>query len=53
MLLLADFLDNARTSGICGYAASGSDNSGFWKLPEPDVDTVTDLVAGSTVSVEW
>lgn len=52
-MLLADFLDNARTGGICGHAASGSDNSGFWRLPEPDEDTVTDLIAGENVSIEW
>lgn len=48
-----DFLDNIRTSGICGHEASGSDNSDFWLLPVPDETTITELTTDTAVNVSW
>lgn len=50
---VADFLDNARSAGICGHDPSGSDYSGYWRLSKPDVEHVTEMEAGSKVTVSW
>eukprot|EP00803_Ostreobium_quekettii_P011040 evm.model.scf_763.2 EVM.evm.TU.scf_763.2 scf_763:13070-19189(+) len=50
---IVDFLDNLRTKNLCGDEASGSDNSGYWRLPEVDNNTVTTLKAGDTLNATW
>lgn len=49
----ADFTDNFRTSGYCGFTPSGSDNSGLWRLPPVNTSIVTPLRAGSNVTMSW
>eukprot|EP00803_Ostreobium_quekettii_P001912 evm.model.scf_457.4 EVM.evm.TU.scf_457.4 scf_457:58791-66895(-) len=48
-----DFLDNARTVGLCGGEASGADGSGYWRLPAVNNATTTALPAGRGVEVTW
>lgn len=52
---MLDFLDNARTTGLCGDMEDMLDDyqfSNLWQLPNP-VDVVTDVKANSSLTVSW
>ncbi|GMH36265.1 hypothetical protein BSKO_04133 [Bryopsis sp. KO-2023] len=51
-ITVLDFLDNVRTSGLCGEEASGADNSAYWRLPSVS-NTVTTLSTGEKLNATW
>ena len=49
-----DFLDNVRTSGLCGLNKSaGVSDSHLWRWPQQSDNAPTEVKAGSTLNVTW
>eukprot|EP00210_Caulerpa_lentillifera_P006317 g6034.t1 len=51
--LFPDFLDNFRTTGICGHEATGVELTEQWRYPDIDNTTITSVQTGSNLTVNW
>eukprot|EP01025_Chloroclados_australasicus_P008999 TRINITY_DN13395_c0_g1_i9.p2 TRINITY_DN13395_c0_g1~~TRINITY_DN13395_c0_g1_i9.p2 ORF type:complete len:213 (+),score=21.54 TRINITY_DN13395_c0_g1_i9:27-665(+) len=49
----SDFLDNVRTSGLCGHVPNGADNSNLWRMPDLNEDVLTTVLAGEELNMTW